>query len=853
MNSNSFDKMQKVPCSQIPVRFVESTQSFGVLIAIQKDAFLISHVSENIVEAYGISLESLLGKSIFQFENSPQLKIIASLLKSKNLSTTDPVFSDENNELLYHELETHYLFEWLFFKSKSESELPERYRKITNLFEKIHNCDIKIDKFHCICSELKSIFSFDKVLIYSFLPDGNGEVVGEAREQTMEKYFGLRFPASDVPQQVRDTYIANPLRLVQNAWEKPLKILHQPDQPMLDLTQCLLKGVATIHQDYVKAMNIATSLSLAIIVQNKLWGLLCFHHLTPRELPFQDRFLLKLFAQLLGMLLEINEDKGKLNLEIEVRNKLIDLAHFEGIKGKNFVEIFLPFAPILFNVLRVDGTCISHNGKIETAGKTPPLEFLKGLIDWLARDQLKEYFFTDCLLDKYPPAKEFITTSSGILACRLSPIPNDMIIWFRSDQMTNVYWGGNPDRSQEFADGLRPQHSFSVFVETVTGKSTQWQPNEVFIAKEINEFMKKVIIERLYIENKIIEGEVLQFQLAVDTIDNGIFVLSEDKKILWCNSYFTQFFEQGELKDKDFTEVLKKAEADCLPDLDLTKAKKWDMEIGFGDDPRRFLMLHINLYRIDIIEENRYIGIAYDITKLKKTTEELKTLNINKSNFLRMAAHDLRNPLASILMSAVILKSKEVEPALAKRLNDIIQQQGSLMLDLLNELVDVSVVQGVELSFNVEPTDLHSFFENITFSNKVLFDAKGIDLKTSFLFEEKEANIDKSKVKQVVDNLLSNAIKYSNPGTQVTLKVHASKTQLKVEVEDQGLGIPLNEQDRVFVPLSKLSPKPTGKETSHGVGLSICKWIVNKLGGEIGFTSTPNVGSQFYFYLPLNK
>ncbi|MBN9378902.1 MAG: GAF domain-containing protein [Chlamydiales bacterium] len=850
--SNSFD------CSKIPVRFVNHIQNFGILIGVEKKSHLISHVSENIETAFGVPGHTLLGKSIFLPELAPPLKKIAYFIQqdTQKLSSQEPIDTDEDHELIFHKQDKYDLFEWLFFKKKPENEMNNSFHKITLLYERLRRSGMSTDAVQSICEELKSIFLFDKVLIYRFRSDGHGEVIGEARDDSMEDYLGLRFPASDVPPQVRETYLLNPLRFIQNAYDSPIQILSLSDQPALDLTDCLLKGVSPVHQDYIRAMNLTTSLSLALIVQDKLWGLLCFHHRTPKELPYPARSLIHFTSQLLGMLIEIHEDETKINLELEVKKKLLHIAHFDDTKPKDFIDIFITFTTKLLKILNADGCCISYQGKIEVSGKTPPLAFLHGLIDWLAEGPLmgSEYFFTDHLIEKYPQVKEFIHLAAGIMAYRISPGKKEMIVWFRADQITNVHWGGNPNRAEMMLSegGLSPHHSFSLYVETVYGKSVPWLPEEILTANEIQDFMKKVIIERLYVEKRIIEGEVLQFQLAVDAVKNGIFILSSDKKILWCNSYFSQVFQdQGDIKGHSFVHVLQRAKADYLfPEVDEQQNGLCEHEVGFGEDPKKFLMFYLNAYTIELIGERRYIGVAYDMTNIKETTEKLKKLNEQKDNFLRMAAHDLRNPLASILMSASILKSQNVEVNAAKKLNEIIERQGQFMLAMLNKFVDISVLQNIEINEKKEQTQLQKFFDEITAANKILFDAKGINLRTAFRFETQEAFMDRIKIKQVIENLLSNAIKYSYPDTTVVFKVHATKNQLYVEVEDQGLGIPLEEQDRIFMPLANLSPKPTGNESSTGVGLSICKKMIQSLHGEMGFTSTPQKGSKFYFKIP---
>lgn len=733
------DPIRNESCTEISVTRMQQTQDFGVLIAVEKGSNRISHVSENIEQSFGISIKKVLGESIFAFSDHPQLGQIAKKMEmitaeTASLKTTSwtPTY-----ELLYHEQSKHLIFEWIFFHEKDEKMMLENFRKTALFFSEIR----KINFNHALqetCKELRAILSFDKVLIYHFRDDGHGDVVGEAREESMDDYLGLRFPATDLPVQVREVYMANSLRIIQNAQAKPVKVQALSDQPILDMTQCLLKGIVPIHQEYVQAMKLATSISYAIKSEGNLWGLLCFHHRTPKQLCYQERVLVGLVSQLIEIVLLVHKNEKKAEFYSQVAPILFRFADEYAKTSRDLTEIFIDVSDNILKLFGLDGCCINFDNKLKLKGKTPPPFFVKELIIWLSEGVLKENFFeTDSLMEHYPAAKEYMASASGILAFNIGLDPNDMIIWFRPDQITDVLWGGNPDRTLSInQEGhLHPHHSFALWRETVSGKSNRWQPHEISAAKEIQIFMKTVI-------------------------------------------------------------------------LGLLNARM---------------------------------------------SKELQALNKQKDSFLRMAAHDLRNPLSAILGAVTILRSQNTDLAMAAHLEEIIQRQGQSMLELLNELLDPSVIESLALQIKPEKTNLTEVFHDIATFNTILFEKKEVNLKTSFQFDIDDVMLDKNKIKQVVENLLSNALKYSRSGTSVTLSVQASKEVLSVEVKDQGIGIPNSEHMRVFTPLAKLSPKPTAGESSHGIGLSICKKIVEAHGGEIGFTSLPGVGSTFHFSVPLSK
>ncbi len=154
-------------------------------------------------------------------------------------------------------------------------------------------------------NSLQAITGFGRVMAYKFLPDHSGEVVAEAVTADMDSYLGLRFPAFDIPPRARDLFLKNPIRQIGNTSDPGVAILAaSEDLPPLDLTYGILRGVSPVHNQYMRNMNIVTSLTLPIIVQGKLWGLFAHHH--PREIRLSPDVIYsaEIIGQTLGMAVE---------------------------------------------------------------------------------------------------------------------------------------------------------------------------------------------------------------------------------------------------------------------------------------------------------------------------------------------------------------------------------------------------------------------------------------------------------------------------------------------------------------------------------------------------------------------
>ena len=244
------------------------------------------------------------------------------------------------------------------------------------------------------------------------------------------------------------------------------------------------------------------------------------------------------------------------------------------------------------------------------------------------------------------------------------------------------------------------------------------------------------------------------------------------------------------------------------------------------------------------------------VEQQKLLVEQLSSANAAKNRFLGMAAHDLRNPLASIRGIAEFLQEGAVGDLNADQLDlvNTIHEASQSMLDMVNELLDVTAIEAGELKLGLCPQDLGE----LVGKSVALMNMEAAKKDTRVVFELPEIpiklSIDPTKIRQVVDNLISNAIKYSPPGSTVQVTVGAvSQESVHISVRDQGPGIPEGERDKLFKDFSRLSVKPTGGEKSTGLGLAICRKIVEAHRGHIFAENLPSRGCEFRVTLPITK
>ena len=240
------------------------------------------------------------------------------------------------------------------------------------------------------------------------------------------------------------------------------------------------------------------------------------------------------------------------------------------------------------------------------------------------------------------------------------------------------------------------------------------------------------------------------------------------------------------------------------------------------------------------------------VEQQRSFVDQLTKANAAKNKLLGMAAHDLRNPLASIRGLAEFLRDGTVGALSTDQLDlvNTIHDTSQSMLTLLNELLDVATIEAGELKIHRELHNLNELLEKSVYLNNINAGRKNTKIVFSPLEEAPIARIDYAKMKQVVDNLLSNAVKYSPPGSVVHVRVTGSAPAYTFAVQDAGPGIPENERDKLFKDFTTLSVKPTGGEKSTGLGLAICRKIVEAHRGAITATNLPQGGCEFAVTLP---
>lgn len=235
--------------------------------------------------------------------------------------------------------------------------------------------------------------------------------------------------------------------------------------------------------------------------------------------------------------------------------------------------------------------------------------------------------------------------------------------------------------------------------------------------------------------------------------------------------------------------------------------------------------------------------------RVQARTVELTELNRQKDHMIGIVAHDLRGPLGNIMMCHDVICENLADTATQEEFLGLIYEVAEKALRLIEDLLDVSAIETGQLVLEHKVVPLEGFLDKVIRLNRSPAEKKGIRLELQHEGPD-SWTFDPQRIEQVLDNLLGNAFKYSHKDTTVRLVVESDEGRLYFKIFDQGQGIREDDMGQLFAAFQKTRTLPTGSEQSNGLGLSICKRIVELHGGIIQAQSVYGVGSCFSFSLP---
>jgi light-regulated signal transduction histidine kinase (bacteriophytochrome) len=498
-------------CEQEPIHIPGAIQPHGVLLVLREPALTLCQVSENAQALLGVPAQKLLGKSLEALLPDAQARSVRESLLSERLEDHNPLkltWRGEGGERGFNGI-AHRHQGQLFLELEPVSEqeaLPffGLYHQVRGSISRLRDAkDLSV-----LCEEavreVRRLTGFDRVIIYRFDADWNGQVLAEDRMEKADPYLGLHFPASDIPRQARELYTLNRLRIIPTIDYVPARILALPEELArgpLDMSLCVLRSVSPIHLEYLRNMGAGASMSISLLQEGRLWGLIsCTHVSGPKSISYEVRTVCELVGEFMSSFLVAKESCEHYDQRLRARSIQARLLE-RMTRDPDFAAGLCDPPPELLELTGASGAAVYFNGRTTRVGKVPSDEQLHGLIRWLGEmsEPREEVFSSSCLSREYPEAEEFKDVAAGLIAASMSRGRHNYVLWFRPEVVQTVNWGGDPNKLvdvQADEPRLHPRKSFALWKETVRGRSLPWKDYELEAARGLRGNIIDIVLQR---------------------------------------------------------------------------------------------------------------------------------------------------------------------------------------------------------------------------------------------------------------------------------------------------------------------------------------------------------------------
>ncbi|MBU4630100.1 GAF domain-containing protein [Pseudomonas sp. BF61] len=516
-------------CADEPIRFPGAIQPHGALLTLREPDLQIVQVSANVASLFNHPPETLLGQpldTLLGADNARTVQQIASQLNFIDAPALHVTLNGNEFEGLLHRHQGVLVLE---FEPRYEHFQPKsvngRASNLGKMLQRLQSAKTLQALYEISVSEIQAMTGYDRVLIYRFEEEGHGQVIAEASAPSMELFNGLFFPASDIPEQARELYRTNWLRIIPNADYEPVPLLpklHPDTGKPLDLSFATLRSVSPIHCQYMKNMGVLSSMSISLMKGDKLWGLISCGNREPLHVPNDLRTTCQTIGQVLSLQISAMEALD-ISRQREEKVEALDTLNQAMSASADTVFDGLAQCPqVLMDLVLAGGVAIIEGQQLHRYGNCPDPAQIRALHKWL-QDTGQPVFASHHLSAVYPPAADYQPVASGVLAMSLPKPVDNGVLWFRPEVKENIQWSGDPQKplALEKSDAglrLRPRTSFEIWKVEMAGISTKWSSGDRFAANDLR---------RSALENDLAR-QVLREQQAVRARDELVAVVSHD-------------------------------------------------------------------------------------------------------------------------------------------------------------------------------------------------------------------------------------------------------------------------------------------------------------------------------------
>jgi photoactive yellow protein len=426
---------------------------------------------------------------------------------SKVDELADPDFKDEpaSGDELVLEIRLHRWRDRLILEIEPEGEMAMDLRlrgfDVESFQRRLRSATDAVAVSHAAAVSFRYLTDFERVVIYRFEPEDDGIVIAESIiPDAWPSILGLRYPATDIPRQARALYCETPLRYAPSRDHSDIPLVSRTLTPdVIDIGIAHLRAQSPIHRNYLKRFDVNGSMSLSIMAEERLWGLVIFHHRAPHPVTsYTRRRLVELVNCLSGRLALIEERERNRASELGMAevNSIVNQIDIE----QPFPESFIGKEHLLCGLVNADLVQIYHRGQPLFLGQDCSLapEQVHALLGFL-RTRSGPIWSTDCLSGEFEPAAEYPHLLAGVMAIFVDERREDILLFGRRRIKYTVNWGADPsslpfasaDEEQPFG---WPRRVFQIWREERTHHARPWSAVALATGLALKNLIQRVIV-----------------------------------------------------------------------------------------------------------------------------------------------------------------------------------------------------------------------------------------------------------------------------------------------------------------------------------------------------------------------
>lgn len=523
-------------CAREPIHIPGLVQPRGCLLVVRASDLTVVQCSANVAELLGRPSDELLGATLREglgaaFEGTVRRHLQAGpRLHDRNPLLVDVEVDGTPREMdaILHRVplpegseaaadgESLVVVELEVADGPRPFTFANTYQAVRDAVSDLNRVQSLTDVFDTAARHVRDLTGFDRVMIYAFDEDYNGEVVSEVHRTGLNSFLGLHYPATDIPAQARALYEKNWIRLISDVDYVPSPIVPTANpltgQP-LDLTHATLRSVSPIHLEYLGNMGVRASMSISLLRDGKLWGLIACHHYSgPHEPPFGVRAAAEFLGSTLSLRLVAQVEEDRLAASQRAAGMLAELVARSRDEELPLAQA-LTASGSLLDLVQADGVVVLAEDDLATSGETPDEAACRALVQWVL-EQDDDVVATDSLVATLPRSvagaagatvadaePDEPSPAAGLLAVTLPD--GQVVVWLRHEATRDVDWGGDPhnktiERLEDESVRLSPRKSFERWREVVKDHSVPWQEEVIASATAL----RGHLVEALYLRGQ---------------------------------------------------------------------------------------------------------------------------------------------------------------------------------------------------------------------------------------------------------------------------------------------------------------------------------------------------------------